>query len=329
MSSYVSKGDVIRQLELINERIPEVKQKLNNVEDMWNGYKIKGRSKEETILDCNELKWMFIRYTSELFSGYKFMKPRRRRALIPATYMPIVMYWHEDVSLAPEIVKLCMHQAQHTQTHPVLFMNKCSLECYVKPDLNIVEKHRKGLISETIYTDYLRFCLLEKYACVWLDSTVFTIEPIQDCYFQQDFCSIHGDYLNGPASIVKTLTYDCHFGQLYALGGKSNYIYSKLRQMFEEYYRYHDVNFCYFMSYIFFEYLYYHDTEARRQIQNIRVNNQKVEYLTCMRDMEASDKLYNKLFDKSTNMYKLSRHCNFNFDEKTIFGKFVKEYSYV
>lgn len=315
-----------RQVEFFKKYIPQM-LKIDRVENFWHKYKTKRSitTKEEVEASYNEMKLIvdtFCYFLDDIFKDFKFKTPRKREKF----KSEIIMYWHQGKD-TPECSKLCYQSFLKNQHRSITLLNYEDVKKLVDINENVKNAFERGDIGYAVYSDYLRMLLLEKYEVMWVDATIFCIDEIPSEYFTQNFWSIKGSYMSGYAEKVKALTYNCRFGQVYLLAGKDNRIFSKVRQMFEEYFSRFDINYTYFMMYTFFEWLYRNDEIIHKEIDELKENNTKVEYLTCARDLPIKDEILNDMLSKDTVFYKLSNRIEYDYSDKTFIGQFIKRHT--
>lgn len=314
-----------RQVKFFEKNIPQMLE-IDRVKDFWHKYKTKRsistmKEVEESYAEMKKIVDVFCCFLDSLFKHFEFELPREREKF----ESDIIMYWHQGKDM-PECSKLCYQSFLKNQHRSISLLSYKDVKKLVKIDDNVKNAFERGDIGYAVYSDYLRMLLLEKYDVMWVDATIFCIDEIPAEYFAQQFWSIKGNYMSGYAEKVKALTYDCHFGQVYLLAGKDNRAFSRVRQMFEEYFKHYDINFTYFMTYVFFEWLYRNDVVIKQEIDDLKENNTKVEYLTCARDFHSDEKLFEDMLSKDTIFYKLSNRIEYDYSEKTFIGQFIKRH---
>lgn len=312
-----------KQVIFFEKNIPQM-LKIDRVKDFWHKYKTKRsisttKEVEESYIEMKKIVDVFCNFLDSLFKDFNFKLPRKREKF----KSDIIMYWHQGKDM-PECSKLCYQSFLRNQHRKISLLSYEDVKKLVKIDSNVKNAFERGDIGYAVYSDYLRMLLLEKYDVMWVDATIFCIDEIPSEYFTQKFWSIKGNYISDYAEKVKALTYDCHFGQVYLLAGKDNLIFSRVRQMFEEYFRRYDVAYSYFMTYTFFEWLYREDKTIRKEIDDIKQNNSKVEYLTCSRDLPLDNNFFNAMLADDTVFYKLSNRIEYNYSYNSFIGKFIQ-----
>lgn len=323
--SFMTDSDK-KQLQFFKKYIPEVLE-LPEINKKWHKYKSKSTLENKSLVfksyyEMKKLVNIFVKFLHNEYKDFTFEKPKKRKKLD----YEIVMYWHQtsDVDKLPECVKRCYKSFLKNQHRKIKLLCFEDVKKLIKLDAGILSLFEQGKIQIPLLSDYIRVLLLENYNVMWVDATIFCIDEIPDEYFKQDFWSIKGNYMTNEAFNVKALTYNCHFGQMYLLGGSKNRIFSYARQMFEYYFNKYDTPYSYFIAYTFMEYLYRYDETIQKQIKALKVNNTHVEYITCQRDKSVTKQLLTHVLSKDTIFYKLSTRVDYNYDNNTFLAKFVK-----
>lgn len=314
-----------KQVKFFEDNIPQMLE-IDRVKQFWHKYKTKrsietNKEVNESYIEMKKIVDVFCKFLDKLFKDFNFQQPLKREKF----KSDIIMYWHQGNNM-PECSRLCYKSFLKNQHRSISLLSYEDVKTLVKIDKNVEDAFNKGNIGYAVYSDYLRMLLLEKYDVMWVDSTIFCIDEIPSEFFSQKFWSIKGNYMSGYAEKVKALTYDCKFGQVYLLAGKDNLAFSKVRQMFEEYFKHYDINFTYFMTYVFFEWLYRNDSIIKQEIDELKENNTKVEYLTCSRDFPLDDNLLKDMLSNDTVFYKLSNRIEYDYSDKTFIGQFIKKH---
>lgn len=96
--------------------------------------------------------------------------------------------WFQGIENAPMIVQRCYQSVrEHMPNKDVILITANNMFEYVKFPQFIIDKWKKGIITNTHMTDLLRLELLIKYGGMWLDATVYCSGgDIPDYYFESD-----------------------------------------------------------------------------------------------------------------------------------------------
>ena len=87
--------------------------------------------------------------------------------------------WFQGVSAAPDLVLCCISSFRNINNSNVIVITKENLSDYIEIPINILNKYRAGMISNTAFSEIVRIELLSTYGGLWLDSTVFITSKIE------------------------------------------------------------------------------------------------------------------------------------------------------
>lgn len=237
----------------------------------------------------------------------------------------IFVFWYQGITEMPKIIQMTYKSIiKNRGDYEVVLLNKNNIQEYTKiPDF-FLDNLDKGLITLTIFSDYLRMRLLCEYNCVWLDSSILLVKELPLNYLKYNFLSVKSDniYDNKPEYLYLP---SFKFGQAYFLSGKNKKVFNAVRNMFELYFKNCKFNLDYFMVYYFFEYLYRNFKQFHDDVNNIPFNNTNVENLLYYR---TNEKMCFNLTDTDV-MFKLTYKCNLEQDlenKNSILYYYLKEY---
>ena len=88
---------------------------------------------------------------------------------------PLWICWLQGEENIPEPCKTCVNNIRKKlpENAELVFITYDNYLSYIDIPQDIVEKHNKGIISPTNYTDIIRHGLLSKYGGAWIDSGIF------------------------------------------------------------------------------------------------------------------------------------------------------------
>lgn len=189
----------------------------------------------------------------------------------------IFTLWWQGVANAPKIVQICINSIlKNSGDFNVIILDKNNICNYVDDiDHHVLDLLNSNKISITNFSDYFRLKLLEKYDCIWLDSTIFVLKEIPKDYFNCEYISVTLDNTWG----IKYRNYifpRFPIGEVFFLSGTYKKYFSKCLFVFEKYYSKYDFAIDYFFIYYIMLYFYYNDSEIRKIIDKIPINNKHV-----------------------------------------------------
>lgn len=127
-------------------------------------------------------KWLYKKYIMS-----SDVEPSGLKYVGTAPSNPIWVYWKQGIENAPDIVKKCIYSITKSTKQPVIILDEKNISEYVIFPYYIMEKRKKGNISEAAFSDILRFSLLENYGGTWIDATVFASDELPDYIINSDF----------------------------------------------------------------------------------------------------------------------------------------------
>lgn len=95
--------------------------------------------------------------------------------------------WFQGLENAPELVKECYKSVlENNSDKDIILITAENLEKYVSFPNYIIDKWKKGIITNTHMTDILRLELLINYGGLWLDATVFCTQKAPDYLYDSN-----------------------------------------------------------------------------------------------------------------------------------------------
>ncbi|OOO00116.1 MAG: hypothetical protein ATN35_09040 [Epulopiscium sp. Nele67-Bin004] len=93
--------------------------------------------------------------------------------------------WLQGIENAPPVVKACYNNLmKRYPDYKKVLITADNYTDYVEMDSIIVEKWKKGIISNTMFSDVLRLELLVKYGGIWIDSTILCTTEKMPSYIE-------------------------------------------------------------------------------------------------------------------------------------------------
>lgn len=134
-------------------------------------------------------------YLEKYFSMYfmnialKYKNSRIEKFDWDGKKIPVWVLWWQGEQNMPELVRKCIQsQKKHLDNrfeHIVLC--KDNLDAYISLPKVIKEKFAKGYITVTHLSDIIRVTLLKEYGGVWMDSTLYMTDKLDDHMVDADF----------------------------------------------------------------------------------------------------------------------------------------------
>lgn len=190
----------------------------------------------------------------------------------------IWQYWGQGEENAPDIVKACFKSVKrHCKNQKIQILNDSNLKDYIDIPVFIEEKLKNNIISKTLFSDYVRTCLLLKYGGTWIDATVYLTDNIPKIITDTDFfvfkSSSYSDFLRAPTLnfLEKINSNDllCMSSWFIFSKNTNNVILKKLKILFEEYFKNENSVIDYFLYHYLFTILVQEDEECNKIYNNI------------------------------------------------------------
>ena len=153
--------------------------------------------------------------------------------------------WFQGLENAPELVKKCYQSVlENNKEKEIILITNDNIHRYVQFPKYILEKWKKGQITNTHMTDLLRLELLTRYGGMWLDATVFcSSSDIPSYFFESDlfFYQCLKPGRDGHASYISS----------WLISAKSNNILLAVRELCYEFWKTNDTMWDYFLLHDF------------------------------------------------------------------------------
>lgn len=92
--------------------------------------------------------------------------------------------WLQGMEQAPEIIKHCIGSLCKYHAHELVILTDDNIPHYINLPEAIVRKRAQGIISNTAYSDIVRFMIIRQYGGLWLDATTWLFDAVPD-YIRQ------------------------------------------------------------------------------------------------------------------------------------------------
>lgn len=105
--------------------------------------------------------------------------------------------WLQGMENAPQVVRECYQSIQYwIHDKKIVVITADNFDEYVSFPEYIVEKWKKGIISNTHFSDLLRLELLIRYGGLWLDATTMMTGPLPEYITESDFFVYHNGWMD-------------------------------------------------------------------------------------------------------------------------------------
>lgn len=96
--------------------------------------------------------------------------------------------WLQGIENAPDIVKVCYQSIKKWMPDKeICILDQSNLFEYVQLPDYVIRKWEKGIISYTLFSDFIRLSVLTRFGGIWVDATVFMTGKLPQCISCSDF----------------------------------------------------------------------------------------------------------------------------------------------
>ncbi len=244
--------------------------------------------------------------------------------------------WLQGEENAPRIVKVCWKTlAKNNPTNRIIVITEKNLDKYITLPKYIKDKYRRGIISKTHLSDYIRLCLLQKYGGTWVDASCYFTAKIPEEIFNSSFFQFKNpfwylcknvpsiDMLKGMSRVQPKLT--CwHTGSNWFLHAKpNNPIINKTKLLLEEYWMKEDQLIDYFIFHYLLTFAVINDETCRNEFSKmISLNNVYPHVLQFAFKETYNEQLYDEI-KKGSFVHKLK--CKIDLPKNDDFYNFLSD----
>lgn len=158
--------------------------------------------------------------------------------------------WLQGEKNAPPVIANCLKSIRkYCPDYEVVVLTRENIAQYATIPDYIYEKLKKGIITNTHFSDILRLALLTQNGGMWIDATVFLTEPLPTEISQADFFAFHSNnYVHSNNWMIKA--------------NAGNVVLEKLQRLILGYWKYETKVIDYFFYHLFFDLLIENDEEC-------------------------------------------------------------------
>lgn len=194
--------------------------------------------------DERKAEFKRLRYTAEQKYlrryAYAIKAVNTQKNQSPAPKIIWTCWWQGTKNLPPVVEKCIASIRKYCPDYELRIVTADNMHDYVTLPDYIMQKHKKGNISNAHFADMLRLTLLAQYGGIWMDATVFLTAPL-------------------PAEITVAPFFAFHCRELYQFqiwlikACADNLLVRNLQQLLFEYWKYEDTAINYFFGYSLFD----------------------------------------------------------------------------
>ena len=131
------------------------------------------------------------KYKYVLDDFHSIYRPVEVDECVGMSYKQIIwLFWFQGFDKAPHLVQKCRDSVLKFHYNcEVVTLDQNNLADYIDIPDYIVEKHERGIIHHTQFSDYVRIALLAKHGGIWIDSTTLLTDNLPDYILNADLFS--------------------------------------------------------------------------------------------------------------------------------------------
>lgn len=237
------------------------------------------------------------------------------------TNRTIWIYWGQGLDSAPKIIRMCIASIVKESNCKVQILTNNNYPQYViMPDC-IVKKFAEGKMSFTNFSDALRCQVLKEHGGLWLDSTIFLTDFDSEIW-KHEFWTVKRTFDNS----IGSLSY-YRWNTAILKGG--SIIFDYLCLLWEKYWEENDHMLDYFLFDYFIDLIYQLNSECKKLIDNVSVNNEQEFELQELLNSPFDQNTFNVIITKGF-IHKLQRRSNLiecdECNNVTFYGKLCDDY---
>lgn len=267
----------------------------------------------------NELFPVQERYKQYLRLKKQYFKKELKKYELNDSKHPKIVWicWFQGMNNAPEIVNTCYDSIRKnfSQDWSIIELTEKNIFEYVEFPNYIIEKWKKGIITNTHFSDLLRIEILIKYGGLWTDATVFYSGSIPEFIINCNFFTYHHSFRYDLAIVFESWF-------IYSI--PKHPLLLETRDMIYKYWKKNNRLKEYFLFHLFFTLA----TEKYPDLwKNVPIYSDVVPHILAKELFDSYDEERYVQIKNMTNVHKLSykienRHLK---KEDTFYSRIVKE----
>ena len=288
------------------------------------------RAKAEGTFNTQALQEMHKAILSYLYKKYKHLIEKYNREDLSfestqtANRNTIWCFWWQGIENAPELVRVCLNSIRKQNTAcDVVVIDQNNFAQYVDLPEYIIEKVNNGSISYTHFSDILRFNLLKRYGGIWMDATIFCVNPLQQEYLSAPFFTAKSN--ESISECVANYRWTC-----YLMAGDANHIvFDYIVDFYNCYFKDHDSPIHYFLTDYGIQLAYENIPKIKSALDSVPVNNEMRGMLTKHLCDKYTEEYSVEALKKASEFYKLfwkQKYVEYTDDGNPTVWKVMKDY---
>lgn len=183
------------------------------------------------------------------FNAYKYLskkyEPQYKKEVMESSNY-IWICWLQGIEQSPEIVRACLNSVkENCKGKEIIFLDENNLDDFINLPGFILNKWRKGIISNAQFSDIVRADLLTNFGGIWIDATVFLTAPLEKYIDDADLFAFRTTFNDSNETPILISSW-------FLSSKKNNPIITETRRLLLEYWEEHNVLINYYLFHLFF-----------------------------------------------------------------------------
>ncbi len=220
----------------------------------------------------------------------------------------------------PDTIRKCYESLHRNKGHhKIILITNETVNDYVSLPDYIKDKHEKGIISNTHYSDIIRCYLLWKYGGVWIDAALYVLHEV-------DFKNV---VFYSPKMVESTDSINLKW-TIGVLATSANfYLFEFSYNCLLEYWRKYNSPVVYLLLDFVFEIAYRNSDFIKRMVDAIPLNNVDLHSSRYSFNKKCDESVFQRLISNNTFLslsWRFQYHTHTDSGELTYYGRLLQEF---
>lgn len=210
--------------------------------------------------------------------------------------------WLQGETQAPTLVKRCIENLRkyNEPEYKVIVIDLDNYKEYASISEVVMKKYRDGIITNTHFSDILRFNLLMRHGGLWVDATYLTLKKLPDLISKEDFFTLASNVYDNK--FIPMGRWSGNFMKF----SKECFVPALMYDLFVDYWNKNSELIDYFLIDYYLELIYCNFSSFKNQVDtNVKLGDNCFLMSEFLFD-EFNDHSNNKLINDGVKIYKLS-----------------------
>lgn len=225
----------------------------------------------------------------------------------------VFVCWWQGYDNMPTLCKACYKRLKSvlSDEYNLIFITKDNYKDYVEIPYYIIQKLEAGLIPVTQFSDVLRQGLIAQNGGIWIDSTIWVNEGINDCIKNIDeFWSVKLKEIYNK-SVIGQLISGCNWSSFIVGGCKGSPVFRLMFSCMCKYYKEHDTPIDYYLQNLLYKLIFDQTEYCKMVLERLNPSNPHLYDLKNVFN-HAFDEAKFAEYNADTSVFKLTYKAKYN-----------------